>query len=98
MDDGWVDSVVDVARQCNKLFSKHTCGVCNLYATRQVEFEEEMTSPVERAFRKTFRMLDQLNVDEHRQVLFDEESVFTTASLRSDERNDAPSVMTQRTQ
>lgn len=38
-DEGWVESVMEVSRICNKLFSRHTCGVCRVYADKQVEFE-----------------------------------------------------------
>ena len=38
-DEGWVDSMVQVAHAANKLFSKHTCRMCQVYTDKQVEYE-----------------------------------------------------------
>jgi len=40
-NDDWVlDSVVDAALQCKKLFTRHTCRLCQVYVDRQVEYEQ----------------------------------------------------------
>jgi hypothetical protein len=87
VDDGWVDSMVEVARACNKLFTKHTCGLCHVYVDKQVEYESRQEdhkrggdhplSPVERVWMKTGLGLERGNmeVDMYRQFLFDEDSV-----------------------
>ncbi|GAX21873.1 hypothetical protein FisN_30Hh074 [Fistulifera solaris] len=89
LDDGWVDSMVEVAKVCNNLFTKQ-CNLCNIYTNKQVEYEwrqektlQSSSSPVERALQK----VDHGNLEVHlyRQFLFDEESVIAGASLREDE-------------
>lgn len=91
MEEGWVDSVVEVARTCNKLFSKHACGVCHIYVDKQVqmEFEQDKTgssndpiSPVERAWLKSGFAQSNLEVDMYRQFLFDEDSVASGVTHR----------------
>lgn len=85
-DDGWIDSMVEVARACNKLFKKQTCGICHMYAEKQVEFETRqenkfktiLPSPVQRAWIRAglhHTTSNSLEVDMYRQFLFDEESV-----------------------
>ncbi|GAX13779.1 hypothetical protein FisN_30Lh074 [Fistulifera solaris] len=90
LDDGWVDSMVEVAKVCNNLFTKQ-CNLCNVYTNKQVEFEwrqertqnSDSSSPVQRALQKVNR--GNLEVHMYRQFLFDEESVIAGASLREDD-------------
>lgn len=90
-DEGWVESIVQVAQTCNKLFNAQTCRLCHVYADKQLEFEcEENTetatySPVERAWLKTGREQNSLEVDLYRQFLFDEDSVVKTATSRDED-------------
>jgi hypothetical protein len=83
-EDGWVGSMVEVARACNKLFTKHTCGVCHMYVDKQLEYETRQEdksggshsqSPVERVWMKTGLERGNMEVDLYRQFLFDEDSV-----------------------
>jgi hypothetical protein len=75
-EDGWVDSMVEVVRLCNNLFTKHTCGLCHIYVDKQVEYETRHEEERNRAHP--------LRVDLYRQFLFDEDSV----SQRSDGNDD----------
>ena len=94
MEEGWVDSMVEVARVCNNLFTKHSCGICHLYVDKQVEFESRHEddksgrnplSPVERVWKKAAgEQHTNLEVDIYRQFLFDEESVVSGVSHRED--------------
>lgn len=99
-DDCWVDSVVSAARTVNKLFTRNTCRVCQLYSDKQVEFERTMAesdtigiSPVDRAFLKT--MPFQPEVALYRQFLFDEDSVVDSVGQR--EGHDDRTISTHRT-
>jgi len=89
-NDDWVDSVVEVASTCKKLFTRHTCRVCQVYVDRQVEYEQNEeqqveTRNVEDATAPSWlrnSILDSnsnnpssLEVELYRQFLFDEDSV-----------------------
>ena len=96
-DDGWVDSMVEVARTCNKLFSKHSCNACNVYVKKQVEYETNQEqirgnsrpqSPMARVWQKTGIEQSKLEVELYRQFLFDEESVVDGVSLRGEEEEE----------
>jgi len=92
-EDGWVESMVEVARMCNKLWTKHTCDLCHVYVDKQVEFENRQErqgsslSPVDRAWMKTGIDPSNLEVSMYRQFLFDEESVISGASHRDDDQH-----------
>lgn len=87
IDDGWVDSMVEVAKVCNNIFTKQ-CNLCNVYTNKQVEYEyrqeKQTSSPVERALQKTHTDSGNLEIHMYRQFLFDEDSVIAGASLRDD--------------
>lgn len=84
--DGWVDTMVSCAQAVNKLFTKNTCRVCQVYSDKQVEFEQRLqelniTSPVDSAYLKAFIPLHP-EVELYRQFLFDEDSVVDSVGHR----------------
>lgn len=95
-DEGWVDSMVQVAHTANKLFSKHTCRLCQVYTDKQVEYETRQenalryqqyfessgdSSPIDRVWDNLEAAASQqLNIELYRQFLFDEESVVSNVS------------------
>jgi hypothetical protein len=93
--EDWVDRTVRLAQSCNKLFTRNTCRVCQVYVDKQVEFEkrqEDTSSPISRVWLKTAAMEPTLEVELYRQFLFDEESVVETVCDR-DKENYTPTEM-----
>ena len=89
--------MVEVARTCNKLFSKR-CNACNVYVKKQVEYETSQEqllgssrthSPMARVWQKAGIQQSQLEVELYRQFLFDEESVVDGVGLRGEEEETA---------
>jgi hypothetical protein len=108
----WVDSVVDVATTCKKIFTAHTCRLCQVYTDAQVEYEvrqeetaqqqqEPLSQPQHQRAAKGssfFQALpNSLEVELYRQFLFDEESVVEGVNEREKEFDEMHSTTTQRT-
>jgi hypothetical protein len=95
LKEDWVDRTVRLANSCNKLFTRNTCRVCQVYADKQVEFEQRqegsgdaLASPISRVWQKTVMLAPStLEVELYRQFLFDEESVVETVCERDDKGN-----------
>lgn len=93
--DDWVDTMVSCAQAVNKLFVHNTCRLCQVYSDKQVEFEQNLqeansTSPVDRAFLRTFLPLHP-EVEIYRQFLFDEDSVADSLGHRGEGTNELSS-------
>lgn len=100
--DNWVESVMNVAHTCKKLFTKHTCRLCQVYVDQQVEYERRQE--VEGEHIQTFdaNTAPSLEIEIYRQFLFDEGSVVETVSGREKaddgkSHDDTQSTVTQRT-
>jgi hypothetical protein len=108
----WVDSVVDVATTCKKIFTAHTCRLCQVYTDAQVEYEvrQEETAQQQQqrlplphhqrgATGSSFlqTLPNSLEVELYRQFLFDEDSVVEGVSEREKEFDEIRSTTTQRT-
>lgn len=106
--DDWVDSVVGVAQTCKKLFTQHTCRLCQVYVDEQVEFERRQEEASGHVPRKSWMQTQPtLEVELYRQFLFDEDSVVEhvseremseAAALPSAAEEEQQTVTTQRTQ
>lgn len=92
-EDDWVESVVEVARTCKKLFTRHTCRLCQVYVDQQVAYEQQeeasMVEGMDASSRSNPANWLQKNVVDHslevelyRQFLFDEESVVSVVEER----------------
>jgi hypothetical protein len=107
----WVDSVVDVATTCKKIFTAHTCRLCHVYTDAQVEYEvrQEETAQLQRRMPEHQRAAtagssffqsvvpNPLEVELYRQFLFDEDSVVEGVNEREKDFEDMQSTTTQRT-
>lgn len=82
--EDWVDSVVEVAQTCKKLFTRHTCRVCQVYVDEQVEFEIQQQE--NRSWHDS--ALSMMEVELYRQFLFDEDSVVEGVSERRCEQEE----------
>lgn len=87
-DEGrFVNTMVSYARTVNKMFTRHTCRLCHIYADKQVAFEveeaiaDQVINPVERAVMKMDPVLPP-EVEIYRRYLFDEDSVIQTVGSR----------------
>jgi len=97
-DDDWVDSVVQVANTCKKLFTQNTCRMCQVYVDEQVEYERReeaidgdgnkmkwSPSPFQQAWMRSSVLANNPEVELYRQFLFDEESVVEVVMEREKE-------------
>lgn len=80
----WVDKTVNLARACNKLFTKNTCRLCQVYVDQQVEFENRQEDA---SVKNPARSME---VELYRQFLFDEESVVDGVCERNKENETNP--------
>lgn len=81
----WIDSVVQAATGMNKLFTRNTCRMCQVYSDKQVEFEtlnEGISSPMASLIMRTTQEAS-MEVELYRQFLFDEDSVVDNVSHRN---------------
>lgn len=94
---------MDVAQTCKKLFTQHTCRVCQVYTDAQVEYEVRQEKQQEHQHQWISHLGGfgqqpaSLEVELYRQFLFDEDSVVEVVSEREKEW-DEHSLITQRTQ
>eukprot|EP00934_Nitzschia_sp_Nitz4_P001603 Nitzschia sp. Nitz4//scaffold108_size72880//48831//49172//NITZ4_005821-RA/size72880-processed-gene-0.40-mRNA-1//1//CDS//3329532687//1603//frame0 len=82
------DLVVQAAVTANRLITEN-CGLCTLYCDKQVQYESSAMEQYVTAgagLEQLFEQVDSASpqVEEYREMLFDEESVVTSVSSRAE--------------